>query len=80
MSMNFCKNFVTLRRVHGYTQETIAEKCGVSRQAIAKWEAGASLPDMYKLVDIAKMFDVRHGRSGVRKLLQRVRCPACTYG
>ena len=58
MSMNFCKNFVTLRRVHGYTQETIAEKCGVSRQAIAKWEAGASLPDMYKLVDIAKLFDV----------------------
>ena len=58
MSMNFCKNFVTLRRVHGYTQETIAEKCGVSRQAIAKWEAGSSLPDMYKLVDIAKLFDV----------------------
>lgn len=58
MSMNFCKNFVTLRRVHGYTQETIAEKCGVSRQAIAKWEAGASLPDMYKLMDIAKLFDV----------------------
>lgn len=43
MSMNFCKNFVTLRRVRGYTQETIAEKCGVSRQAIAKREAGASL-------------------------------------
>ena len=59
MSMNFCKNFVVLRRAHGYTQETIAEKCGVSRQAIAKWEAGASLPDMYKLVDIAKLFDVR---------------------
>ena len=58
MSMNFCKNFAILRRTHGYTQETIAEKCGVSRQAIAKWEAGTSLPDMYKLVDIAKLFDV----------------------
>ena len=58
MSMNFCKNFAVLRRTHGYTQETIAEKCGVSRQAIAKWETGASLPDMYKLVDIAKLFDV----------------------
>ena len=53
MSMNFCKNFAVLRRAHGYTQEAIAEKCGVSRQAIAKWETGASLPDMYKLVDIA---------------------------
>ena len=58
MSMNFCKNFAVLRRAHGYTQEAIAEKCGVSRQAIAKWEAGTSLPDMYKLVDIAKLFDV----------------------
>lgn len=58
MNVNFCKNFVVLRKMHGYTQETIAEKCGVSRQAIAKWEAGASLPDMYKLVDIAKIFDV----------------------
>ena len=58
MSMNFCKNFAVLRRTHGYTQETIAEKCRVSRQAIAKWEAGTSLPDMYKLVDIAKLFDV----------------------
>lgn len=58
MNVNFCKNFVVLRKMHGYTQETIAEKCGVSRQAIAKWEAGASLPDMYKLVDIAKLFDV----------------------
>lgn len=58
MSMNFCKNFAVLRRTHGYTQETIAEKCGVSRQAIAKWEAGTSLPDMYKLVDVAKLFDV----------------------
>lgn len=58
MSMNFCKNFAVLRRAHGYTQEAIAEKCGVSRQAIAKWETGASLPDMYKLVDIAKLFDV----------------------
>ena len=58
MSMNFCKNFAVLRRAHGYTQEAIAEKCGVSRQAIAKWETGASLPDMYKLVDITKLFDV----------------------
>ena len=58
MNVNFCKNFVVLRKMHGYTQETIAEKCGVSRQAIAKWETGASLPDMYKLVDIAKLFDV----------------------
>lgn len=58
MSVNFCKNFVTLRKQNGYTQERIAEKCGVSRQAITKWKCGSSLPDMYKLVEIAKLFDV----------------------
>ena len=58
MKVNFSKNFVALRKMNGFTQESIAEKCGVSRQAITKWEAGSSLPDLYKLVDIAAIFDV----------------------
>lgn len=58
MKVNFSNNFVTLRKLKGYTQESIAEKCGVSRQAITKWEAGSSLPDMYRLVEIADIFDV----------------------
>ena len=43
MSVNFCKNLVTLRKMNGFTQEGMAEKCGVSRQAITKWESGGSL-------------------------------------
>lgn len=58
MKVNFSKNFVALRKKYGFTQERIAEKCGVSRQAITKWEAGSSLPDMYKLVEIADVFNV----------------------
>jgi len=36
----------------------LAEKCDVSRQAVAKWESGESLPDIYKISQIAKLFEV----------------------
>ena len=36
------KNILTLRRLRGLTQEELAERVGVSRQAVAKWESGAS--------------------------------------
>lgn len=37
------KNILTLRRLRGLTQEELAERVGVSRQAVAKWESGGSL-------------------------------------
>lgn len=40
--LNFARNFVTLRKKENLTQEQIAEKCGVSRQAVTKWENGVS--------------------------------------
>lgn len=58
MNVNFSRNFVALRRMKGYTQESLAEKCGVSRQAITKWENGSSLPDMYRLVELSEIFGV----------------------
>ena len=36
------KNILTLRRLRGLTQEELAERVGVSRQAVAKWESGVS--------------------------------------
>ena len=36
------ENLVMLRNMHGYSQEEIAEKIGISRQAYAKWESGVS--------------------------------------
>ena len=36
-------NLSVLRNVHGFSQEQIAEKIGISRQAYAKWESGVSL-------------------------------------
>lgn len=58
MTMNFSKNFIALRRKNNITQEKMAEQCGVSRAAIAKWESGSSIPDLYKVDSIAKFFDV----------------------
>ena len=38
------ENLVMLRRMHGFSQEEIAERIGISRQAYAKWESGATIP------------------------------------
>ena len=35
-----------LRGINGYSQEEIAERIGISRQAYAKWESGATIPDV----------------------------------
>ena len=44
----FKDNLVQLRKLHRLTQEDLAERVGVSRQAVAKWEAGDSVPDLEK--------------------------------
>ena len=40
------------------TQEFVAETIGVSRQAVSKWESGASAPSTTNLIALAKLFDV----------------------
>ncbi len=42
----------------GMTQEDVAEKVGVSRQAVAKWEKGETLPDIESCVKLADLFGV----------------------
>ncbi len=56
--MNFARNFVALRKKMGLSQEQMAEKCGVSRAALAKWEVGNTVPNLYLVCDIAKIFQV----------------------
>jgi len=51
-------NLVMLRNIHGYSQEEIAEKIGISRQAYAKWESGATIPDIEKCSCLAKVYGV----------------------
>lgn len=44
--------------MHGYSQEEIAEKIGISRQAYAKWESGATIPDIEKCSCLAEMYGI----------------------
>ncbi len=44
----FKDNLVSMRKFHKMTQEDLADKVGVTRQAIAKWESGESIPDLEK--------------------------------
>ncbi len=52
---NFPENLAALRKRAGYTQETLAEALGVSRQAVGKWESGQGLPEAATLLDLADL-------------------------
>lgn len=47
-----------LRKKYGYSQETLSEKLGVSRQAISKWERGESSPDTDNLIMLSKIYGI----------------------
>ena len=49
-------NLTMLRNLHGYSQEQIAEKIGISRQAYAKWEKGLTIPDIEKCAQLAEVY------------------------
>ena len=51
------KNIADLRKSNSYTQEKLAEKLGISPQAVSKWETGAGLPEVSLLIMIAELFN-----------------------
>ncbi len=51
-------NLIMLRKLNGYSQEQIAEKIGISRQAYAKWESGATVPDIERAALLAEVYGV----------------------
>lgn len=56
--MNFAEKLFTLRTQSGFSQEVLAEKLSVSRQAVSKWETGPTLPETDKLIAISNLFNV----------------------
>ena len=56
--MNLSEKILYCRKKAGLSQEALAEKLGVSRQAVSKWETGDAVPELSKLVLLAKAFDV----------------------
>lgn len=51
-------NLKLYRKQNGFTQEQIAEKLGVSRQAVANWERGDSLPDIESVLALADLYEM----------------------
>lgn len=56
--MTFAEKLLNLRRARNWTQEELADKIGVTRQALSKWEANTALPDTKNVVAIARLFGV----------------------
>ena len=46
------------RKLLGMSQESLAEHMELSRQAVSKWEADGAIPEIDKLIALAKIFDV----------------------
>ena len=55
--MKFGDKLIELRKKNGYSQEELAEKLGVSRQSVSKWESNNTYPETDKIVQIANLFD-----------------------
>ena len=58
LKSNLARNLATLRQLNQFSQEDVAERVGVSRQTVAKWEAGQSVPDILNCDALAKLYDV----------------------
>ena len=56
--MKFEEKLTLLRKQFGLSQEDVADKIGVSRQAISRWESGATLPDAVNLIQLSNLFHV----------------------
>lgn len=56
--MKLSDKIVGLRKSNGMSQEELAEKLNISRQAISRWEIGSALPDTTNILQISKLFGV----------------------
>lgn len=56
--MKLADKILTLRKKHGMSQEDLAEKLNVSRQAISRWEVGTAQPDASNVLQLSRLFGV----------------------
>ena len=56
--MKFEEKLMVLRKKSGMSQEELSDQLGVSRQAISRWELGATLPDAPNLLKLSDLFGV----------------------
>lgn len=58
MNLKIANRLLAYRRAHGFSQEELAEKIGVSRQAVSKWERAEAAPDTDNLIALAALYGV----------------------
>ncbi len=58
LTMNMADRIQYLRKTKGISQEELADKVGVSRQAVSKWEGEQSIPDLEKIITMSEYFEV----------------------
>lgn len=58
MNIEIAGRLVQLRKQHSLSQEELAEKLGISRQAVSKWERAEASPDTDNLIALAKLYNV----------------------
>ena len=58
MNLEIANRLLAYRRAHGLSQEELAEKLGVSRQAVSKWERAEAAPDTDNLIALAALYGV----------------------
>lgn len=56
--MILADKIIMLRKKNGWSQEELAEHLDISRQSVSKWESGASIPDLDKIIKLSKLFGV----------------------
>ena len=56
--MILAEKVMALRKKNGWSQEELAEKLNISRQSVSKWESGASIPDIDKIIAMSSLFGV----------------------
>ena len=56
--MNIGEQILFLRKNRGITQEQLAQKLGITNQAVSKWESGSNMPDISLLAELADFYDV----------------------
>ena len=58
MNIVTANRLLELRKMNGYSQDVLAEKIGVSRQAVSKWERAESSPDTDNLIALAELYGI----------------------
>ena len=56
--MNLADKIIEERKKNGWSQEELASKLGVSRQAVSKWESSGSIPDLQRILQMSELFGV----------------------